>query len=260
MNEEYAGATAMGRRGIMAFLETMYIRVFGIPEIGFQVRAMYFCRALDGMGPSFGPSRILDVGSGIGGYVFELARRYPESRIDGWEIDRKKLSFTGRFAAELGVSNVRFSYGDITDKPKKTRQYDFVYSVDVLEHITDYRSALRHMYALLKPGGRLYLHTPAEHQKRFFRKFDTWEHEDHVREGFDPGTLTRDLKKCGFRSVHATHSFGFFGSLAWELNHMSLSRGFVLAAFLYPFLYLMARLDAITENRSGLCIAVTARK
>lgn len=260
MNESYQRNARSGSARIMSVLHQIYIRVFGIPEIGFQVRSMYFQQAVDKIRAGDIPESILDVGSGIGSYVFELSKLFPSASVDGWEIDRNKLAFAKKFADELGMSNVRFSYGDITKMSKVHARYNFVLTVDVLEHIDDYTSALRHMYQVLKPGGYLYIHTPSQHQRRFFRVFRSWEHEDHVREGFDPETFGRDLKKVGFSDIHIRHSFGPIGSLAWELNHLLLARSFVLAGVFYPFLYLLSRCDVLLPNTRGLCISVIARK
>ena len=260
MNESYQKNTRSGSERIISVLQRVYIRVFGIPEIGFQVRSMYFQQAVDKISAGAPPGSILDVGSGIGSYVFELSKMFPLAAVDGWEIDRNKLTFAKKFADELGIKNVSFSYGDVTKKPKVRARYDFVLTVDVLEHVEDYRSALRHMNQVIKPGGHLYIHTPAHHQRRFFRVFRSWEHEDHVREGFDPEIFGRDLKKAGFSDIHIRHSFGPIGSLAWELNHLLLAKSFVLAGIFYPFLYLLSRCDALVPNRRGLCISVIARK
>lgn len=260
MNDGYSGATARSKRGLFVFIERLYIRIFGIPEIGFQVRSMHFQNALRRMFRKEAPKHILDVGSGIGSYVFELSRMFPSSHVDGWEIDRQKLAFTQKFSKEIQAENVTFIYGDITNKPSIVSRYDVIINIDVLEHITDYKKAIAHMHLLLKPGGYLYIHTPQIDQKRFFGFFDSWEHEDHVREGFNPDVFSKDLKKLGFDKVELSHSFGWFGSLAWELNHLFLSKSFVVAGLLYPLLFLISRLDGQTKNKRGLCISVIARK
>lgn len=260
MNDGYDGRVVARSSGFFVFLQKLYVLIFGIPEIGFQVRSMYFQKAIHKIAHVMNPKRVLDVGSGIGSYVFELSRQFPSSKIDGWEIDKKKLSFSRKFAEEQRFRNVSFAFGDITHKPRIRIYYDVVLTVDVLEHISDYKKALSHMHQVLKPGGFLFIHTPQEHQKRFFRLFDTWEHNDHVREGFSPDILKSDLRNIGFTEIEMVHTFGFFGSLTWELNHMLLSKSFVLAGMLYPLLYMVSRLDGLVSNKKGLCLSVVARK
>jgi len=259
MNDRYADVSSR-KDGLLRRLQSMYIRIFGIPEIGFQVRGMYFRDALRNITQRKQLSNVLDIGSGIGNYVFELSRQFPDAQVDGWEIDRDKLSFSKKFAKELGKKNVSFSYGDITKKPSATNTYDLIINIDVLEHIKDYKKALRHMYALLRPGGHIYIHTPQMNQQRFFKRFESWEHEDHVREGFNSKKLKSDLTRLGFEVVSLRHTFGFFGSLAWELNHLLLKNSFVLAGIFYPLLPILARLDTCVRNKKGLGFMIIAEK
>jgi 2-polyprenyl-3-methyl-5-hydroxy-6-metoxy-1,4-benzoquinol methylase len=260
MNDSYTKNAKKSSNKLMRLMQQFYIFLFGIPEIGFQVRSMYYRWALGEVIKHAQPKKVLDAGSGIGNYVFDMARGLFGVEADGWEIDRRKLQFAKDFADELKITNAHFSYGDITKKPKIVGAYDFVVNVDVLEHVKEYKKALTHLYVSLKPGGYLFIHTPQAHQKRFFRQFETWEHEDHVREGFEPDALRRDLERIGFEVLAVRNSFGFFGSLAWELNHLLLGRHMILAGLLYPFLYVLALLDPTVRNSRGLCFAILARK
>jgi len=200
------------------------------------------------------------VGSGIGHYVYESSRMFPDAHVTGWEIDRKKLAFAKGFIREKKLDRMSFAYGDITKKPAKGNQFDLVINIDVLEHIRDYKKALRHMYLLLRRGGRVYIHVPQINQKRIFKALKSWEHEDHEREGFSPDAFRRDLERTGFSVEDMGHTFGFPGSLAWELNHMLLKKSMMLAGLAYPFLYLLSVFDPLIQKQSGLCMYVVARK
>ncbi len=259
MNTKYHDVSSNVPITFMKGLQALYIRIFGIPEIGFQVRGMYFRKALRTI-TNFKPTKILDAGCGIGSYVYYVAMLYPNTRIDGWEIDRKKLAFAKNFFKDLRINNVHFTYGDITKKQEGSNVYDFIMTIDVLEHIKDYRKALKNFYTLLKSGGYVYIHTPQIHQKRFFSQFKSWEHIDHVREGFEPKKLSADLEKIGFKVISLEHTFGFFGSLAWELNHLLLSKSFVLAGLAFPILYILALMDRYTHNYRGLAASYLAQK
>jgi hypothetical protein len=112
----------------------------------------------------------------------------------------------------------------------------------------------------LNKQGCLYIHVPQPNQKRIFKSLQSWHHEDHVHEGIKKTILQNDLKKIGFQIVTSHETFGFFGKLAWELNHLILSKNFVLAGITFPFLYLIALLDKTTKNKHGLGIAILAQK
>lgn len=246
MNERYGKRTRANP--LSGFFQSIYVRMFGIPEIGFQIRFLYFRNALN----TLSPKNILDVGCGIGAYTFYLAKMYPKAQVDGWDIIKPPNYF--------GLQNVSFSYRDITKPVNKYNRYDFIVMIDVLEHIKDYRKVIRNMHGLLCKNGYIFIHTPLINQKRIFKEFETWEHQDHVREGFEEKKLISELKKIGFRIIQVRRTFGFFGSLAWELNHMLLARGWILSGLLYPALYVLAKIDLMIINKRGLGIAILAKK
>lgn len=258
MNGRYVAAFPT-MSGMKRWLSGAFIRIMGIPEIGFQERGLYFRQAVRSI-PNFSPKAILDVGSGIGCYVFYMAKKFPEAMVVGWEIDRKKLKYSTVLLNEFNPLNVKFQVGDILNPPKKNNVFDFVSIIDVMEHIQAYEKVIRNLHALLSVGGYVFIHVPQVKQKRFFSVFKSWEHDDHVREGFDPLILENVLQTSGFRVIRRRNSFGYFGSLAWELNHLLLQKNQVLAAVFYPFLYGLSIIDTLVHNTRGLGVAILAQK
>lgn len=259
MNHEYEKKFIAGKNSLIQRLQSLYILVFGIPEIGFQVRGMYFRDALKTL-KNFSPNKILDIGSGIGCYTFYLGKYFHESRITGWDIDRDKLHVAATLTKKFKATNVDFKYGNIAKNISSKNLYDFLITIDVLEHVVDYKKALKNMYAMTRKGGYIYIHVPQEKQRRFFPQFKHWEHEDHVREGFTKKKLSKELSDLGFTVIQVKNSFGLFGSFAWELHHLFLSKNQVLLACMYPLLYLLSCLDIYTRNGKGLCLAILAQK
>jgi SAM-dependent methyltransferase len=244
--------------GLMSRLQRAYIRLFGIPEIGFRLRAVYFGRSIKWLPRK--PARLLDAGSGIGAYSVLLAQRYPSAKVTGCDLDAAKTAFSAELSKELGLTNLEFMTGDITNLRGLTEPFDAIVCIDVLEHVADYQAALRCFSSLLRPGGVLYLHTPQPNQERILKRFRNWQHEGHVREGFVPHVLVSDLSEVGFDVVEVRETFGVIGKLAWELNHLTLSWNQGVAGLVFPVLYLLARLDSTTNNRRGLGITLTARR
>lgn len=258
MNEAYSDVLP-ALSPVKKFISQIYIALFGIPEIGFQVRGMYFNKAIRTLkGRQL--NNILDVGSGIGCYSFLLSMMFPGSQVTGWEIDRSKLAFSKKVRDERQSVNVEFMYKDITKTPKQMSTFDAIVIIDVLEHIKEYKAALSNVYAVLAKGGYVYIHVPQIKQRRFFRSFSSWEHSDHVREGFESKILVRNLQSLGFHVERTWNSFGFFGSLAWELNHLFLKRSSVLAAATYPLIYLLSVVDGMITNKRGLGLSILAKK
>lgn len=257
MNRRYRTPGTKSR--VFQKLQVLYVKLFGIPEIGFQLRFLYFHKALaETKNVPF--TRILDMGSGIGTYAFYLASRYPDAWVEGWDIDAQKISISKKLQRKFHVKNVSFLRRDITKKPENSTRFDFIITIDVLEHIKQYERVLTVMKDLIRPGGFIYIHTPQETQMRFFRQFASWSHEDHVRTGFDPKELRGALSKAGFTVIWERETFGNFGKMVWELHHLALSKSMILAGILYPFLYILARLDIKTHNKNGLGIAILAQR
>lgn len=245
---------------LLKILFKIYTQTFGIPEIGFQIRSLYFNDIVSSRLSHKKFKSILDAGSGIGFYSFWLARKYPNAVIDGTDIDREKINFCKKLAENLNIQNTIFSFSDITKKPQKNGMYDFIVNIDVLEHVENYKKVIKNFEQLLKVNGYLYIHTPQPHQKRIFRELATWEHEGHIHEGYTPLDLKKTLTESGFKIIELRQSYGFFGKLAWELNHLSFRKNFFLAGVIFPILYMLAYLDLEFQNKNGLCTAILAQK
>lgn len=258
INEKYKKKIAKDNFPI-GRLKKLYVSIFGIPEIGFQIRSLYFERILNLHLIKKNPKKILDAGCGIGSYTLLLERMFIKAIVTGGDINKYKLQSCKTIASELNVENVKFKYLNIT-KINNNIKYDLAVCIDVLEHIRDYESALKNLCKLLKNGGYLYIHVPQPNQKRIFRSFKKWHHVDHVREGIARKVLENSLEKLGFRIIESRSTFGFFGKLAWELNHISLSKNFFIAGVTYPLLYGMAKMDLWQKNKNGLGTAVLAKK
>src|ERR1700687_2271944 len=207
-------------KALVGALQRAYIRWLGVPEIGFRLRALHFRRALRYL--PLTPRRVLDAGSGIGAYSVFFAPRFPAATVIGCDIDETKTAFCNRLRSELRLSNLEFVHSDVTRLDLDEGSLDLIVCIDVLEHVNAYQAALSQFHQDLRPGGFLYLHTPQIDQRRLLKRFDSWRHDDHVREGFSPVALVRELEAAGFRNVNATETFGVVGKLAWELNHLTL--------------------------------------
>lgn len=243
----------------VSFFKKIYVMLFGIPEIGFQIRSIYFKKILTSNLLNKNFKRILDAGSGIGAYTFLLGKTFPKAVITGGDIDKYKLKSCQTMAKELGLKNVEFIYMDAARLEKKTT-YDFIVSIDLLEHIDNYELVLENFFNMLQKNGYLYIHVPQPNQKRIFNSLKKWHHEDHVREGIARKDLENSFEKLGFKIIVSKETFGFFGKLAWEINHLMLSKSFVLAGITFPFLFILGNLDLLLKNKDGLGIVILVQK
>lgn len=261
MTDEYKKKTKKRKTSpLFESLQKLYIKIFGIPEIGLQIRNLYFEKIIRRNLRNYNAKSILDAGCGIGIYTIALRRLYPKAKIIGSDIDREKLQFCNNIAKDLHIDNIDFVYGDITKQVRKKNLYNLIVHIDVLEHVENYKQVLKNLHSLLTPLGYVFIHTPQINQTRFFKQFKKWYHEDHKHEGFAPEKLCQEIEKQGFKVIVLNHTLGPFGKLAWELNHMMLAKSFVLTGIFFPFLYILAKIDSVFPNKSGLALALLAQK
>ena len=103
---------------------------------------------------------ILDFGSGLGGNVQYLSTRLENKKFT--LIDQSKSSQEFVIRKLLGVSDDNdntFTYRlDLGKVPESS--IDLVMSIEVLEHITEYRDILDQLWSKLKPGGTMLISVP----------------------------------------------------------------------------------------------------
>ena len=99
-------------------------------------------------------ARVLDVGCGLGGSAFVMAREF-ELQVDGIDLSKNMLAIANQKLAANGLSNkVSLSWGDCLDL-SGAATYDAIYSRDVFLHIHDKGRLFNVLYELLCPGGKL---------------------------------------------------------------------------------------------------------
>jgi SAM-dependent methyltransferase len=96
--------------------------------------------------------RILDAGCGTGQMLQHLGRF---GQVVGLDTSPEAI----RFAATRRVDHLVL--GSILDLPFPAASFDCVLSLDVIEHVDHDAEMLRHLTAVLKPGGHLVLTVPA---------------------------------------------------------------------------------------------------
>ncbi|HEV2127231.1 MAG TPA: class I SAM-dependent methyltransferase, partial [Thermomicrobiales bacterium] len=115
-------------------------------------------------------SHVLEVGCGTGNYIHEIARR-TGATCTGVDPSREMLRHA-ESRAELpmnrgaGHPEVTFVLGSAEDLLLADRQFDLVYSVDVIHHIDDRDAAARETRRVLKPGGIAMVVTESEEDLR----------------------------------------------------------------------------------------------
>jgi ubiquinone/menaquinone biosynthesis C-methylase UbiE len=104
----------------------------------------------------FKPKKILDIGAGLGHNVLPIAQAFPDSEIIAVDVGAPMLRYGAARAKSLGVDNVTFVQGDVSDlKDFADESFDLIHSCMFL-HETSMRSMpqiMKETYRLVKPGG-----------------------------------------------------------------------------------------------------------
>lgn len=232
-------------------LASMYVRLFGVPEIGVYVRIN---EVLDRLPRDVG--RVVDLGCGPGMLLGAVHSSHRYRELVGIEIDPA--------AAEIARETHRYArilVGDVCrDDFSAIGEFDYAISIDVLEHLAEDEIArfIDQAHRLLRSGGSFIVHVPAINQRRHFRRFQDWAHHDHEREGFTGPNLAQLLSDGGFNVVETHGTFGWYGALAWETN--MLFAGKPIQALAYPPLMLLAQGDAMVKSARYNGVLVVAQK
>jgi 2-polyprenyl-3-methyl-5-hydroxy-6-metoxy-1,4-benzoquinol methylase len=224
-------------------------------HMGQYIRSLHFrrqCRHL----PLRRFRRILDAGCGQGSYTLEMARSCPWADVRAMDLSPFPLP-------PDAPANISLVQGDLLQL-SVGEEFDFIYCIDVLEHIRDNRQVMFNFYRALNHGGYLFLHMPDDRKqrrlfpKRFFRDFDQWADHEHVGEQYSLPELSHRLSQARFTIVHARYTFGWLGQLAWELDRLT-DKHWGTKIILMPFLKLLARISVYTRPRRG-SVLVLAQK
>ncbi len=101
---------------------------------------------------------ILELGCGWGSLSLYLAERFPAARLTGVSNSRTQKEFIDAEAARRGLGNLRIVTCDMNAFAAEPGRFDRVVSVEMFEHMKNYRVLLDRVAGWLKPGGRLFVH------------------------------------------------------------------------------------------------------
>jgi SAM-dependent methyltransferase len=147
-----------------------------------------------------GPGRVLEVGCGEAVVIQYLSERVPGARFDGAELDEAALT-RGR-ARCPGASLVQ---ADAYQLPFRSRSYDLVLCLEVLEHLEDPGRALRELRRVSRSGCLVSVpHEPFFRLGNFFRGknvFRLGNPSDHVQHWGPAAFASFCARELAVRSV-----------------------------------------------------------
>ncbi len=160
--------------------------------------------------------RVLEVGCGVGNFTGHLLKR---DLVIGLDVVSECVSqHKQRFARHPVIESLQLDILDPRVLELRDRRLDSIACLNVLEHISDDEQALRHMHALLVPGGRAVFIVPAF--ESLYGPIDG--NLGHYRR-YSKTSWARLAESVGFRKVITNYMNlpGFFG---WWFNAKVLKR------------------------------------
>ena len=100
---------------------------------------------------------ILELGCGWGSLTLWMARTYPDSRITGVSNSRSQQQYIEHLAREQQLDNVSVLVHDMNDFVC-LEKFDRIVSVEMFEHMRNYRALFGRISGWLRPGGRFFMH------------------------------------------------------------------------------------------------------
>ncbi len=250
------------------FLRKFFYWILGVMFL----RTWYIKRALkELLSDKQSAFELFDAGSGFGQYSYFIAKKFPAVSIHAIDVKEDYIADCKEFFPAAGIANVNFGVEDLT-VPTHANRFDFILSVDVMEHIADDVQVFKNFFAAMKIGGRLLIHTPSDlggsdvHQagdKSFV--------EEHARDGYSVENIRTKLKNAGFNILYTKYSYGPIGTLAWRLGikyPLLMVNASKLLLVALPFYYLLTLwltlllmwIDFNSVNDTGTGLLVAAEK
>jgi len=219
------------------------------------------------------PLHVLDAGMGFGQYSYYLARKFRRWNIKGIDVKEEQVSDCNTFFTKIKLSNASFATGNLTRLAEK-EQYDFILSVDVMEHIEDDNLVFSNFYNAIKDNGMLLISTPSDQGGSDVHHHHEDEHsfvDEHVRNGYNISAIQLQLKKAGFSKTEASYTYGAPGKIAWKLSMkypilmLNVSKLFFILLPVYyliffPLCLILNCLDVQCKHRTGTGLIVKAWK
>ncbi len=136
--------------------------------------------------------RILDLGCGWGSFALWAAARFPRSTVIGLSNSHGQREYIEAAAAKRGLTNLTIRTGNIVDYEFDANEvgagFDRIVSIEMFEHMKNYRQLFAKIARWLADEGRVFVHVFANRQLAYH--FEDKETDDWMsRYFFTGGTM-----------------------------------------------------------------------
>jgi cyclopropane-fatty-acyl-phospholipid synthase len=127
---------------------------------------------------------ILELGCGWGSLSLWMARQFPNSKIIGVSNSSSQRDYIESEAAARGLKNLRVVTADMNVFDPQA-QFDRIVSVEMFEHMMNWRELMTRVKSWLAPEGRFFLHIFTHRSGAYL--FDRTDREDWIAQHFFTG-------------------------------------------------------------------------
>lgn len=110
---------------------------------------------------------ILDLGCGWGSFSLYVAEKYPSASITAVSNSRDQINFIQNEAKRRGLLNIKALKLDVNNLDLD-KQFDRIVSIEMFEHLRNYKLILNSLNSLLKENGRLFVHIFCHKELTYF--------------------------------------------------------------------------------------------
>ena len=127
---------------------------------------------------------ILELGCGWGSLSLWMALQFPNARIVAVSNSASQREYIEGEAARIGLSNLRVITSDM-NMFDPAAQFDRIVSVEMFEHMMNWRALMTRLRSWLKPDGRFFMHIFTHRAGAYL--FDRADREDWIAQHFFTG-------------------------------------------------------------------------
>ena len=127
---------------------------------------------------------ILELGCGWGSLSLWMARQFPHAQVTAVSNSNSQREFIEGEAARRGLSNLRVITCDMNSFDIEAR-FDRIVSVEMFEHMMNWRDLLIRVRSWLKPDGRFFMHIFTHRSGSYL--FDRADRDDWIAQHFFTG-------------------------------------------------------------------------
>jgi cyclopropane-fatty-acyl-phospholipid synthase len=102
--------------------------------------------------------RVLELGCGWGSLTLFMARRHPNAQITAVSNAAPQRAYIESVCAAESLTNVRVITADMNAFTAEPAAFDRVVSVEMFEHMSNWRALLGRVRGWLAPGGKVFIH------------------------------------------------------------------------------------------------------